>query len=190
MDVMDAIHARRAVRDYSARPVEAPVLDELIEAATWAPSGMDRQPWIFYVVDDRALLAAFSPKAKAMMLAGAAVGSAPGHLIELLGSPGFDIFYNAPVLVLICAATPDEMAMKDCCLAAQNLMLAARARGLGSCWIGFAEAWLQTAEARADLGLRPDIRPVAPIILGHPSAFPPPPVRRPAVVRHVAGPAA
>ena len=86
MDVMDAIHARRAVRDYSARPVEAPVLDELIEAATWAPSGMDRQPWIFYVVDDRALLAAFSAKAKAMMLAGAAMGASSGLSRALAGA--------------------------------------------------------------------------------------------------------
>jgi len=51
-------------------------------------------------------------------------------------------------------------------------MLAARALGLGTCWIGFAQGWLGTAEGKAALNLRPEYLPVAPIIVGHPKSTP------------------
>jgi nitroreductase len=71
------------------------------------------------------------------------------------------------------------MAEHDCCLAAQTLMLSAFARGLGSCWIGFTESWLNTAAGRIGLGITEDHRPVAPIILGYPRRRPAAPGRRP-----------
>jgi nitroreductase len=111
-----------------------------------------------------------------------------GHFREHLLAPSFDIFYGAPALVVICALADDDMAVQDCSLAAQNLMLAAHDKGLGSCWIGFAEGWLAQPEARAELGLPENARPVAPIILGHPAAQPPPPGRDKAKMQWVRGP--
>jgi nitroreductase len=64
-------------------------------------------------------------------------------------------------------------AVIDCSLAAENLMLAARAVGLGTCWIGFAQGWLTTPEGKASIGLPAACVPVAPIILGYPKEFPP-----------------
>lgn len=168
MDVLEAIHGRRAVRDFTDQTPGREVLGDLLDAAVWAPNGVNLQPWRFFIVDDRKTLATFSAEAKALMLGQAVEHPELARLRTALATPGFNIFYNAPVLVVICAATGDEMAMKDCCLAAENLMLAAHARGLGSCWIGFSEAWLNTKAAKARLGIPAEFRPVAPIIVGYP----------------------
>ena len=68
--------------------------------------------------------------------------------------------------------------MENCALAAQNLMLAAYAHGLGSCWIGFAQPWLATPEGRVALELQPGRIPRAPIIVGYPQSLPPAVPRR------------
>jgi hypothetical protein len=60
------------------------------------------------------------------------------------------------VLIVICAADADDWAIEDCALAAENLMLGAYALGLGTCWIGFAQRWLTTADGKSVLGV--DIR--------------------------------
>lgn len=185
MDVLTAIHARRAVRDYRDEPVTDAVLAALIDAATWAPSGINLQPWCFFVIDDAATLAACSARAKTALQDAASDHPELASLRPMLASPAFNIFYNAPVLIIICATTADEMAMKDCCLAAQNLMLAATAKGLGSCWIGLSETWLNTDQAKAALGIPNEFKPVAPIIVGYPNGAPSVPARREPDVRHV-----
>jgi nitroreductase len=68
--------------------------------------------------------------------------------------------------------------MKDCALAAQNLMLTAYAMGLGTCWIGLAQNFLNTAQGSALLGIPPTWVAVAPIIVGHPKALTPDVPRR------------
>jgi nitroreductase len=168
MDVLEAIHGRRAVRDYAEKTPSPAIIRSLIGEAVWAPSGINLQPWCFFVADDPATLAAYSAEAKAVMLGQGDIHPELAHMREMLASPQFNIFYNAPVLVVICSTAPDEMAVKDCCLAAQTLMLAAHAQGLGSCWIGFAEAWLTTPAGKARLGIPAEFRPVAPIIIGYP----------------------
>jgi nitroreductase len=93
---------------------------------------------------------------------------------DLLSDPDFQIFYHAPVLIVISAKELSSWAVEDCSLAGQNLMLAAYAAGLGTCWIGFAEPWLNTPEGKVVLGLGPESIPVAPIIVGHPKSAPAP----------------
>jgi nitroreductase len=95
----------------------------------------------------------------------------------MLNDPDFDIFYHAPALVVIAAADPTDWAVEDCALAAENLMLAAYAMDLGTCWIGFAQNWLATPEGKAELGIPATYAPIAPIVVGHPRR-PPPPVPR------------
>src|SRR5208282_4925511 len=87
-----------------------------------------------------------------------------------LSSASYNIFYNAPIVIVICATESDTFAYQDCCLAAENLMLAAHANGLGSCWIGFAEAWLDQQAGKMALGIPAHYRPIAPIIVGVPRA--------------------
>jgi len=173
MDVIEAIYARRAVRDFTAQPVDEQVLRQLIDAAVQAPSAMNQQPWSFVVVRDRALLARISQEAKAHMLRTSPAGLVSHH-VPVLGDPNFDIFYHAPALIVISAVAESPWAVEDCSLAAENLMLAAAACGLGSCWIGFAQAWLGMPDGRAALTIPAPYVPVAPIIVGHPKSTPRP----------------
>jgi nitroreductase len=167
MELSEAINGRRSVREYTAEPVGDAMLRELIDAAIQAPSAINQQPWCFVVVKRQSLLAHISDQAKAQLLK-ASLG-APAHPFrDMLNDPKFHIFYHAPVLVVIAAAQPTDWAVEDCALAAQNLMLAAHQAGLGTCWIGFAQHWLGTAEGKTALGLPASYVPVAPIIIGHP----------------------
>jgi nitroreductase len=142
MDLKEAIYSRRAVREYTAEPVDEKTIRELIDAAIQAPSAVNQQPWSFCVVRDQAVLARISSEAKAHMLRTSPAALLP-HFQERLSNPAFNIFYHAPVLVLISSATESPWAVENCSLAAENLMLAARAAGLGTCWIGFAQKWLE-----------------------------------------------
>jgi nitroreductase len=177
MELLEAIAGRRSVREYTDEPVDDAVLRALIDAAIKAPSAINQQPWAFVVVNDPTLLTRISDQAKAYLLK-ASLG-APAHPFrEMLNDPKFHIFYHAPVLVVIAAAEPTDWAVEDCALAAENLMLAAYAKGLGTCWIGFAQHWLATADGKAALGVPPTYAPIAPIIVGHPRRQPPPVPRK------------
>lgn len=169
MKIGEAISGRRSVREYAPRPVDKETIDRLIEAAVAAPSAVNEQPWTFTVVRDQALLDRLSQAAKVHMLA--QPHSARFH--DHLSDPKFQIFYHAPALILISAAKQGPWIVEDCALAAENLMLAAHAAGLGSCWIGFAQGYLATPAGKQALGLPDPWVPVAPIIVGHPKAAPP-----------------
>jgi len=175
MDLMDAIYSRRAVRDFTPEPVDEKTLRQLIDAAIQAPSAVNEQPWSFSVVLDRALLARISAESKAHMLKTSAVGllSHSPRFKQILNDPNFDIFYHAPALIVISAVAGGPWVLEDCALAAENLMLAARGLELGTCWIGFSQSWLGTADGKAALSLPPAYLPVAPIIVGHPKSAQP-----------------
>jgi nitroreductase len=185
MDLDQAIHARRAVREYTAEPVDEATLRRLIDAAVLAPSAVNEQPWLFSIVRDKAVLASISNAAKAHILATPPVDVPPHHFHELLDDPNFDILYRAPALIVIASATRGQWAVENCSLAAENLMLEARAADLGTCWIGFAQVWLGTAEGKATIGLPHDCLPVAPIIIGHPKSFPAAVPRKAADIRWI-----
>ena len=167
-----SIHAARSAR-YTDDPIPRPVLAQLIEAAIQAPSAVNEQPWLFTVVQDRALLAGISHESKAHMLRQPPTSFAPLHLRRMLEEPSFDIFYHAPALIVISSANCGPWAVKNCSLTAENLMLSACEAGLGSCWIGFAQSWLATSAGKAALDLPPTSQPVAPIIVGRAQPTPP-----------------
>ena len=184
MDVMDVIYARRSVREFTAKPVDEDTLRQLVDAAVQAPSAVNQQPWSFIVVRDKATLAAISREAKEHMLRTSPV-AASQHFHAILTDPKFDIFYGAPALIVIAASVETNWAVEDCALAAENLMLAARARELGTCWIGFAQGWLATSDGKTALNIPTAYRPVAPIIVGHPKAFPAPIPRKEPEIRWI-----
>jgi nitroreductase len=186
MDLGTAITGRRAVRDYTNQVVEASTIRRLIDAAVHAPSAVNQQPWTFSVVRDQDVLDRISLDAKSYMRANVPTGPIAEHLLTRLRDPSFHIFYHAPVLILISADAQGPWIVEDCALAAENLMLTAYAVGLGSCWIGFAQGFLNTPEGKAALGLPAGCVPVAPIIIGHPKA-PTPPVARKAPRIHWTG---
>ena len=185
MDLEQAIHSRRAVREYLQESVGRPVLQKLIEAAIQAPSAVNEQPWLFTVVQDRDVLALICREAKAQLLSTPSQNLALHRLHELRDDPDFDIFYGAPVLIVISSATQSRWAVENCALAAQNLMLAACAEGLGTCWIGLCQGWLATIEGKSALELPAACLPVAPIIVGRPKSLPVPIPRKEPRIRWI-----
>lgn len=174
MDFMDVLYGRRAVRDYKPDPVPHAILAELIAAAAAAPSAMNHQPWAFIVIGGQDRLERLGREAKRHYLDTLVPGSPADAYRDKLASEDFHLFHNAPALVVICATKDEAQAREDCCLAAENLMLTAFAKGLGTCWIGFSRPWFNLPHVKAELGIPDTLFPVAPIVVGHPGLIPGP----------------
>jgi nitroreductase len=185
MNVDEAISGRRSVREYTTQGIDEHTIGHLINAAILAPSAVNQQPWTFTVVRDQGLLDHISRDAKAHMLVTMPESPQSDHFRSLLNDPNFQIFYHAPVLILISAEAHGPWLVEDCALAAKNLMLAACAAGLGTCWIGFAQSFLNTPEGKKALDLPAGWVPVAPVIVGHPKNLPPAAPRKEPKVRWV-----
>lgn len=185
MDINEAIFGRRSVREYTAQSVDEETIRRLIDAAVHAPNAVNQQPWTFTVVRDREVLDRLARDAKSHMLATMPAGPHADRFRSLLNDPNFHIFYRAPVLIVISAIAPGPWIVEDCALAAENLMLAAYAARLGSCWIGFAQSFLNTPEGKKALGLPAAWVAVAPIIVGYPTVAPAPVARKEPEVRWV-----
>jgi nitroreductase len=192
-ETLDFIYRRRAVRSYKADRVDEATIRALLEAAVHAPTAMHLEPWTFVVVQDKATLKRYSDRAKAMLVTEVAKHQDPrkppaGHSardhIGLLADPGFNIFYDAGTLIVICGKPMGQFVVADCWLGAENLMLAASALDLGTCCIGFALPVLNTPEVKRELGLDDDVTAVAAIIVGIPrTSTPPVPRKPPEIVR-------
>ena len=196
---LETIYHRRAVRSYKPDKLDEATIRKLLDAAVQAPTAMHLEPWAFVVIQDRALLARLSEKAKILaqaeldarhheLLKAPGVSAASDHL-TLLTNPRFNIFYDAGTLIVICGKPLGRFVTADCWLAAENLMLAASAVGLGTCCIGFAIPALNDPEVKHEVGIPADVTAVAPIIVGVPKGETPPVGRKaPEVLRWV-GPA-
>lgn len=185
MNLDKAINGRRAVRQYKPDSVNEQTIRALIDAAIQAPSAVNQQPWRFSVIRNQGLLDRISHEAKIYMLATTEPGQLSEQLLSHLRSPEFQIFYHAPALLVISAAKAGLWAIEDCALAAQNLMLAAFAAKLGSCWIGFAQKFLGTEVGKSLIECPSEWVPVAPIIIGHPAAPAIPVPRKEPVIKWV-----
>lgn len=170
MDVMKAIYQRRAIRAYTAQEVGEDCIEDLIDAAVQAPSAMNAQPWAFTATTDRALLARIAAEVRRHLLDTAPPGSPLLRLMPGLLDERCDVFHGAPALVVLSATSNDPWADADCGMAAQNFMLAACARKLGSCCIGLARSWLALPASKQLLGIPAAHRPLLPIVVGHPQA--------------------
>src|SRR5271155_3789896 len=163
MDLIEAIHSRRSVRDYTDEPVDRDLISDLIWDAAQAPPPFSGQnPWTFNVIEGAAQIADFGVRAKAY---------ARDHRPEGAGwawteREDFKVFWNAPVVLIISGP------VEDCCRAGQILILSAHSRGLGSCWVGAPMLWLRTPEAKAEIGISPDLTPVSVICIGHAATVP------------------
>ena len=198
---MEVLYRRRAVRSYRPDVIDGERLQRLLDAAVHAPTARHQEPWEFVVVQNAGLLQRISNRAKELARANAAhhgnvlkPPGAPGDgVASPLADPGYNIFYDAGTLVVICARltpdffTPDSwpahsFVVADCWLAAENLMLAACADGLGTCCIGFAVPALNDPLIKAELGIPSAVEAFAPIIVGVPAGVTPLVSRKPPVL--------
>ena len=175
VDVMDAIYGRRAVRAYDAWKLGVRTIEQLIDAAIHAPSAMNEQPWSFVVVQDRALLRRISERSKALWRERIQAATP-------MTSPSYDVFHGATTLIVICARKSLWPSNEDCCLAAQNLMLAAHGLGLATCPIGLAREALNEPEFRREFAIPEGHTAVFPIVVGYPREAPEPSSRRPPLI--------
>ena len=192
MGVFEAILARRSVRSYTPQVVDRSIVDRLLEAAVRAPTAMHEEPWAFVVVQDEQILQQLSERAKPLFVEEVRHRNAQGahHSFEHFTKPDFDIFHGAGTLIIICAKPLGPFVVADCWLAAENLMLAACALGLGSCVIGSAVAALNIRKVKIELGIPDDYSVIVPIVVGVPSGqIPASPRQKPLVLsyKHNAG---
>lgn len=168
MDVIAAIHSRRSIRNFAATPVDRDQIVAIIADAAQAPPPVhDLVPWTFNVITGADRIADIG--ARAMQYAAEHRPAGPGW--NWLDRPGFQIFWGAPVVIIISGP------VEDCCRAGQNLMLSAHARGLGTCWVGSPMSWLVTTAAKAELGIPAELTPVTVLCLGHAATVPDAPPR-------------
>ena len=171
-DVFENIYLRRSVRDYKPDDVPDDIIKEVIRAGTYAPYVMN-QPWSFVVIKNKEVIRRLSERAKKLWLDN--LDKSPDQEIEelenikkMLKMPEFNIFYNAPVLILIFAAPKGHSHQDVCAAAAENMMLAARSLGIGSCWIGFGMPLGSDQDTLAELKVPEGYRLMVPLIFGYP----------------------
>ncbi len=183
MELSQAIGGRRTVREYRPQQVGEETIRRLIGRGAGPKRGQRA------AVDVHCRARSGHPgSALARSESAHARDDARGPSFGALRLPArrSEIFYHAPVLIVISAAAQGPWIVEDCALAAENLMLAAYGEGLGSGWIGFAQSYLNMQAGKDLLGLALDCVPVAPIIIGYPKSTPPPVPRKAPVIRWVA----
>ncbi len=151
MDFYEVIRTRRSVRSFKPDPIPEDVIKRVLEAARIAPSGSNRQPWKFILIKER---------------------SAKEEVAKLCHGQGF--IAEAPLVIVACGRRIDfnrgdymgDMSMLvDVSIAVDHLVLAARAEGLGSCWIGA----FNNSALKEFLGIPEDYNVVAVIPIGYPA---------------------
>jgi len=143
-------------------------------------------------VQDKATLHRISETAKPLFvtqLRGLHVDK-DGQGDRMFSDPGFNIFYDANTLILVCGPRDVPFVVADCWLAAENIVLAAHAAGLGTCIVGSAVAALEDGRLRDEMRIPASLSVIVPIILGVPALAAAPSARKePRVLHWIPGPA-
>ena len=130
--VLQALEERRSVRSFTDRQVEPDALEAILRAATYAPTGRNRQSPIMVVVQDKD-----------------AIEQLRRMNAEIMGTPDTDPFYGAPTVVIVLVDKNVSTCVEDGSLVMGNLMLAAYAVGVDSCWIHRAREEFDSDEGKA-----------------------------------------
>ena len=176
MDALQAIFTRRSTRNYRPDPVGEDKLELILEAARQAPSGGNNQTNHFLVIRSPEVirkLTAMTEKAFAAMEATEDTYASLRHAIEASKKGGYVFCYNAPVLIAVANRENYGNNMADCACAIENMMVAANALDLGSCWI-IQLRWLNgdpdITEYLRSLGMKENERIYGAVILGTPAS--------------------
>jgi len=148
MDVFEGLYTRRSVRDFCDKTVEKEKIREIMKAGSWAPSGLNNQPWRFVVVtsgEKRAELAGLTHYSRILLQAPVAVA---------VFSERSAMYHDLK----------DHQAIGACL---QNMLLAAHALGLGAVWLG--EILKNAAAVRTSLDLPGELELMAVLAVGYPA---------------------
>ena len=151
-EVINNMKTRRSIRKYKPDMIPEDVLNRIIEAGTYAATGMGKQSPIIIAVTNKEIRDKFS-KMNA----------------EIMGVDS-DPFYGAPVVLIVLADKSRPTYVYDGSLVMGNLMLAAHAEGIGSCWIHRAKEEFESAEGKAflkSLGIEGDYEGIGHCVLGY-----------------------
>lgn len=149
---LELMQTRRSVRGFKPDPVPEEILDQIVEAGTWAATGRNRQSPVIIKVTNRELIRKLSK------LNG-----------EIMGTDS-DPFYGAPAVLIVLADKTVPTYLYDGSLVMGNLMLAAHALGIGSCWIHRAKEEFQLPEGKEilkSLGIEGDYEGIGHCVLGY-----------------------
>jgi nitroreductase len=185
-EILKIIKSRRSIRGFSDEQIKQEELDVILEAGMYAPSAAGKQAWHFTVIQDQQILDEISLEAKRIYR------SSNVEFLRHLGlNEQFHAFFHAPTVVVISGEVNSIAPNSDCAVAAQNIMLAAEAMQIGSCWISAAGVIAQTDNGKKiieKLGLPEGYAPFNSIALGYKKAerheTPP---RREGVVNYLRG---
>ena len=151
-EIIECLVERRSVRSYKDTQIPEEVLDEILRAGTYAPTGRNRQAPIIISVTDKALRDRLSKINASIM------------------GTDTDPFYGAPVVLVVLCDRNVPTYVYDGSLVMGNLMNAAHALGVSSCWIHRAKETFESEEGKkilAELGIEGDLEGIGNCILGY-----------------------
>ena len=159
-EILKTIKSRRSCRNFKPDMLPDDIIQQICEAGTFAPTGMNRQSPVIIAVKDKAL----RDKLSAMNA-------------NIMGKEGFDPFYNAPVILIVLADKSIPTYIYDGALVMQNLMLASESLGIGSIWIHRAKEEFNSEEGKAilkELGIEGDFEGIGHCAIGYRASEPNP----------------
>lgn len=163
---------RRCVREFKEDAISDEDIKFLIDCARYAPSGFNMQPWSFLVIKNKDLLHKLSESGKKSMIPLLEpmknTSKNASDFLVFLKTKETSLFYDAGVLIIIFGNNNAPTVDFDCAMAAQNMMLAAHSKGIGSCWIGGLLPALMDEKILKELGAPQGYKAVAPLIFGYP----------------------
>lgn len=160
--VLEVIKSRRSIRKYLPKPLKNKELEAILEAGLYAPSAHNDQPWHFTVIRDKALLERISGLSKELM-----AKSKLEWMRTMGANKNFDIFYRAPVVVVVSLRKSALSPLVDCSAAIENMLLAAESMDIGSCWIGLARFWFSMKNEVKILNLPEGYEPCYAVTFGY-----------------------
>jgi nitroreductase len=183
MDFKELYTNRRSIRNYHDRPVSTEILKDIVRESTLAPSSGNNQPWKFVIVNNKEMMKRISDESKKNLLK--RIDESPEDYIKkyenALKNENFNVFYNAPALIIVSGYREYRNLLIDCALCVAYLMNLAVVRGLGTCWVNLGSDIRDKALLK-ELGITDEMQIVAPIIIGYPVNVPPAPKREEPVI--------
>jgi len=174
MDFQELLKNRRSIREFQEKEVPLSLIKEVIQDSILAPTASNLQPCRFVIIRDREYMRKLSDESKRTLLS--EMAKDPSSVIRnyeaALRNKDFNVFYNAPALILVIG--PDDLYSIDidAALTVSYLMFSATSRGLGTCWIGLG-AHIRDRSTLLEMGIPTGYRIIAPVIIGYPIGIPP-----------------